>query len=208
MPLRSNRTKQHSWRKEHEGELSALVNPRCAAALRSLRSGSATERPTFRWGSSRWMFTVAGLALGAVLASCALTQQASVSGENYCPFLGASLCAKLTPGKSGQLDLRYVNPNAQWTQYKKVLIEPVTFWAGEDTTVSAADQRILTNFLYQSLEAQLGQKFQVVDKPGPGVMVVQTALLDATTATPGLRSISLVEPHAVSYTHLTLPTKA
>jgi len=141
------------------------------------------------------MFTVAGLALCTVLASCALTQQASVSGENYCPFLGASLCAKLTPGKSGQIDLRYVNPNAQWTQYKKVLIEPVTFWAGEDTTISAADQRILTGFLYQSLEAQLGQKFQVVDKPGPGVMVLQTALLDATTATPGLRSISVVEPH-------------
>ncbi|HBZ72622.1 MAG TPA: DUF3313 domain-containing protein, partial [Deltaproteobacteria bacterium] len=113
----------------------------------------------------------------------------------YCPFLGPSLCAKLTPGTSGQIDLRYVNPNAQWTQYKKVLIEPVTFWGSEDTTVSAADQRILTNFLYQALQSQLGQKFQVVDKPGPGVMVVQTALLDATTATPGLRSVSVVEPH-------------
>jgi hypothetical protein len=143
----------------------------------------------------RWSFTLAGLALGTALAGCAVTQQATVSGENYCPFLGASLCAKLTPGTAGQVDLRYVNPNAQWTQYKKVLIEPVTFWAGEDTTISAADQRILTNFLYQALEAQLGQKFQVVTAPGPGVMVLQAALLDATTATPGLRSVSLVEPH-------------
>lgn len=144
---------------------------------------------------SSWTFFVAGLALATGVAGCAVTQQASVSGENYCPFLGPSLCAKLTPGTSGQIDLRYVNPDAQWTQYKKVLIEPVSFWGSEDTTVSAADQRILTNFLYQALESQLGQKFQVVDKPGPGVMVVQAALLDATTATPGLRSVSLVEPH-------------
>jgi len=71
----------------------------------------------------------------------------------------------------------------------------VTFWAGEDTTISAADQRELTNFMYQALETQLSQKFQVVNKTGPGVMVVQVATLDATTATPGLRSASVVEPH-------------
>jgi len=118
-----------------------------------------------------------------------------VSGENYCPFLGAQLCAKLTPGTGGQIDLRYVNPNAQWTQYKKVMIEPVTFWAGEDTTTSAADQRELTNFMYQALETQLSQKFQVVNKTGPGVMVLQVAILDVTAATPGLRSASVVEPH-------------
>jgi hypothetical protein len=147
------------------------------------------------WGDLRRTFIVVGITLATGLFGCALTQRASVSGENYCPFLGASLCAKLTPGTAGQLDLRYVNPNAQWAQYNKVLIEPVTFWGDDNTTIAAADQRTLVNYLYQALEAQLGQKFQVVDKPGPGVMAVTVALLDATTATPGRRSISLVEPH-------------
>lgn len=199
MPLRSNRAEEYPWRREHESGRCASGSPRSATARLSPRSslnkGREAESTKVMRGGLRWLFMVAGLALGTGVTSCAVTQQASVSGENYCPFLGASLCAKLTPGTSGQIDLRYVNPNVQWTQYKKVLIEPVTFWAGENTTISAADQRILTNFLYQALEAQLGQKFQVVDKPGPGVMVVQTALLDATTATPGLRSISVVEPH-------------
>src|SRR5262249_56639996 len=102
---------------------------------------------------------------------------------------------KLVPGSSGQTDLRYVNPNAQWSQYNKVLIEPVTFWGGDDTQISAADQRTLVNFMYQALEQQLSQKFTVVDQPGPGVMTVQVALDDASASTPGLRSISMVEPH-------------
>ena len=139
---------------------------------------------------------LAALALATFVASCSVTQREKVTSQNYCPFLGSNLCAKLTPGSGGQFDLRYVNPNAQWTQYNKVLIQPVTFWAGDNTTVSAADQQMLTNYLYSALQQQLSAKFQVVNEPGPGVMTVQVALNDATSATPGLRSISLVEPHA------------
>ena len=138
---------------------------------------------------------LAGFALAAVVASCALTQKAQLTDQNYCPFLGNNLCSKLTPGSSNQADLRYVNPNAQWSQYNKVLIQPVTFWAGDDTKISAADQQQLTNYFYKVLEQQLSQKFQVVSEPGPGVMTVQVALDDATTATPVLRSLSVAEPH-------------
>lgn len=181
MNLRSNLMKRCGSTKDRESrlELCAPGIARSAAArvLPTQCGGGDAETMTPTWGELRWAFLVAGFALTTAFAGCALTQQASVSGENYCPFLGAKLCAKLTPGTSGQLDLRYVNPNAQWTQYKKVMIEPVTFWGSEDTTISAADQRELTNFMYQALEAQLSQKFQVVNKPGPGVMVIQTALL-------------------------------
>jgi hypothetical protein len=126
---------------------------------------------------------------------CALTQRAELSDQNYCPFLGPSLCGKLVPTTDKQeADLRYVNPNAQWTRYAKVLIEPVTFWGGHDT-ISEADQRTLTNYFYQVLNQQLAKKFQVVDQFGPGVMTIHVALVDATTATPVLRSVSLIEPH-------------
>jgi len=198
MPFQSNRLKQSSWRNDHESELEVCmqVDTRAAAARVSpTPRGGGDKESTTSWRKLRWTVVGAGFAFATGLANCAVTQQASVSGENYCPFLGAKLCAMLTPGTSGQIDLRYVDQSVSWSQYKKIMIEPVTFWAGEETTISGADQRILTNFLYQALEAQLGQKFQVVDKPGPGVMVLQTALLDATTATPGLRSVSLVEPH-------------
>jgi len=150
----------------------------------------------FSWVSFGPRRAVVGLALAAVATGCAVTQQAPVTNQNYCPFLGNSVCSQLTPtNNEKQVDLRYINPNAQWTQYNKVLIEPVTFWGGDSTQLSAADQRTLTNYFYQALEQQLSTKFQVVNQPGPGVMAIQVALIDATTATPGLRSISVIEPH-------------
>jgi hypothetical protein len=139
---------------------------------------------------------VAGFALAATAAGCAVTQQVKVSDQNYCPFLGPNVCAQLVAtNDKKEADLRYINPNAQWTQYNKILIEPVSFWGGDDTKVSAADQRTLTNFFYQALEQQLAKKFTVVDQAGPGVMTIHVALEDATTATPVLRSVSVVEPH-------------
>jgi hypothetical protein len=140
--------------------------------------------------------TVAALALAGLVASCAVTQQVKVSDQNYCPFLGANVCAQLSPTTDKkEADLRYINPNAQWTQYNKVLIQPVSFWGGDDTKVSAADQQTLTNYFYKVLEEQLSKKFQIADQPGPGVMTITVALDDATTATPVMRSLSVAEPH-------------
>ncbi len=146
--------------------------------------------------SVRSGLAVAGFALTTLAAGCAVTQRARVSDQNYCPFLGNSVCSQLTTTTDKkEADLRYINVNAQWTQYNKVLIEPVTFWGGDSTTLSAADQRTLTNYFYQALEQQLSKKFEVVTQSGPGVMAIQVALIDATTATPALRSISVIEPH-------------
>lgn len=150
-----------------------------------------TTTVSFRLGVA-----AAGFAVAVVAAGCAVTQRANVTDQNYCPFLGNNVCSQLTATTDKkEADLRYINPNAQWTQYNKVLIEPVTFWGSDTTKLSAADQRTLTNFFYQALEQQLAKKFQVVTQAGPGVMAIQVALIDATTATPALRSISVIEPH-------------
>ena len=69
--------------------------------------------------------------------------------------------------------------------------------AFSDTTkVSAAEQKALTDYFFQVLREQLGQKFQLVDEAGPGVMRLQVALTDAEAATPGLRTISTIVPQA------------
>jgi Protein of unknown function (DUF3313) len=138
----------------------------------------------------------AGFAVATLVAGCAVTQRAKLGSENYCPFLGNDVCAKLVPtSDKKEADLRYIDPNAQWTQYHKVLIEPVSFWGGDDTKVSAKDQQILTTYFGRVLHEQLSKKFQVVDQPGPGVMTIHVALEDATAATPVMRSVSVAEPH-------------
>ena len=131
-----------------------------------------------------------------LLTACTTTQKASVNQADVnCAFIGSD-CSLLTTGGKDQVGLRYVNPAAQWSQYNKVLIDPVTFWGGDATKISAADQQMLVNYTSQQLKEQLGQKFEIVSQPGPGVMKLDVALTDAETATPVLRSISMIVPQA------------
>jgi Protein of unknown function (DUF3313) len=99
-------------------------------------------------------------------------------------------------GKEGQAEWLYVNPQAQWANYSKVIIDPVTFIAASGSNVSAEDQQKLATYFYNQLKEQIGAKAQIVDQPGPGVLRLQVALTDAEGATPGLRSVSVVVPQA------------
>src|SRR5689334_17591413 len=84
---------------------------------------------------------IIALCLITMVAACSATQQVPIQTTDIkCGFLGSD-CDRLIVGAQGQAALRYVNPNANWTQYKKVLIEPVTFWGSDTTKISAADQQ-------------------------------------------------------------------
>ena len=145
------------------------------------------------WGT--WMGrALASLVLIGTITGCAVTQQAPVQRVGASGFLGDT--SMLTPGDKEQASLRYVNPAAQWTRYKKVLLEPVTFWGDDKTKISAKDQQMLCNFLHEQLSDQLGKKYELVNEPGEGVMRLQVALVDAESATPILRTVSMVIPQA------------
>ena len=131
-----------------------------------------------------------------LLSACTTTQKVAVNQADVnCAFL-ANDCSLLTTGGKDQTGLIYVNPAAQWSQYNKVMIHPVTFWGDNSTQVSPPDQHMLVNYFSQQLHKELGQKFQIVTQPGPGVMTVDVAIVDAEAATPVLRSISMIVPQA------------
>ncbi|HUA33517.1 MAG TPA: DUF3313 domain-containing protein [Candidatus Binataceae bacterium] len=149
---------------------------------------------------------VGALATMALMAGCSTTVeskpaavQAVESGGTLPPditgFLGAD-ASKLQPGPKGGAALAYVDRNAAWSSYNKILLEPVQFWASADSKVSTADQQVLTTYFYNSLKTNLSKNFTIVDQPGPGVVRLQVALMDATTAVPGLRTISVIVPQA------------
>jgi hypothetical protein len=130
------------------------------------------------------------------LSACTTTQKVDInqSGVN-CVFLAAE-CSLLSVGGKEQAGLRYINPAAKWSQYNKILVAPVTYWGSDSSKLSAADQQMLVNYASQQFKEQLGQKFQIVDQAGQGVMKIDVALTDAESATPGLRSISIIVPQA------------
>ena len=113
-------------------------------------------------------------------------------------FLGNDYSLLTPPAEGGDQKamLRYVNPNTSWSSYNKIMIAPVTFWAADDSKVSGADQQALCNYAYTLMVKDIGKNFVIVDQPGPGVIKVSAALTDATSATPGLRSISVIVPQA------------
>jgi hypothetical protein len=76
------------------------------------------------------------------------------------------------------------------------MIAPVTYWADSDSKVSSDDQQKLCNYFYNVLQTDFSKNFIVVNEPGPGVAKLSVALSDATAATPGLRSVSVIVPQA------------
>jgi len=147
--------------------------------------------------------------VGWLLAGCSQTAAPGPSivqrmqGETPAPppptgFLGSDY-SLLTPPAAGtdqKAMLRYVNPSVNWSSYNKIMIAPVTFWAADDSKVSAGDQQALCDYSYHVFVKDLGKNFIIVNQPGPGVLKLSVALTDATSAVPVLRSISVVVPQA------------
>ncbi len=164
------------------------------------------------WGRkvSTLLAGVASITLaGVLLPGCSQTAAPEpniiqrAQGETVAPpaptgFLGSdySLMTPPTEGSDQKAMLRYINPNITWSSYNKIMIAPVTFWAADDSKVSAADQQALCNYAYSTFVKDLGKNFAIVDQPGPGVMKISLALTDATSAVPVLRGISVVVPQA------------
>ena len=148
----------------------------------------------------------AGLAVALLAAGCSTTVESTPAAEkavesggplpsSVTGFLGSD-ASRLAPGPEGGAALVWINPNAQWRSYTKIQLMPVEFWAAADSKVPAADQATLTEYFYNQLQTNLSKSFMLVNRPGPGVMTLKVALMDATTAVPGLRTISVIVPQA------------
>ncbi|QWF72085.1 DUF3313 domain-containing protein [Methylomonas paludis] len=147
-----------------------------------------------------WPYPLLAVCL-LTLSACSSTQKVKLDSASVnCGLLGPDCSSRLVPGGDDQVGMRNIKPGVNWTQYKKVILSPVTFWGGDSTKVPVADQQALVNYFDQELLEQLGKNFTLVSEPGPGVLKLDVALTDAETAIPVLRSISILIPqaHAVS----------
>lgn len=133
---------------------------------------------------------------GLSLMACTSTVKAPITQtEAHCGLIGP-YCSRLTPGKDEQAGLRYLKPGIDWKQYRKVIIAPVTYWGSEENQISATDRQNLINYFEETLREEFAKKFQLADQPGPGVMKLTVGLTDPDSATPVLRSISMIVPQA------------
>jgi hypothetical protein len=155
------------------------------------------------------LMAASAILLAVLLASCSETAAPQpniiqrVEGEQATPppssgFLGSDYALlKPPPEGSGQTAmLVYTNASVNFSSYRKIIIAPVTFWANDDSKVSAADQQTLCNYMYNLLTEEFSKNFTIVNQPGPGVAKFSRAISDATSATSRLRTVSVIVPQA------------
>lgn len=117
-------------------------------------------------------------ALGA-LAACS-TEPAARSG-----FL--SDYSKLRPDPEIEGQMSYRNPSKKLTAYKKFLIDPVVVKLAPNAkgkTVDPGDLKALADFFRNEAVKKLSQRYQVVQKPGPGVLYIRAAITDINVTNP------------------------
>jgi hypothetical protein len=160
-----------------------------------------------RWAKSVLLIAGAGMLVGTLCACGSVTsqqkvalQRESLTGQTTpsggAQFLGREDASLLKPGAEGEAAWVYTTSDVQWSNYKKVMLEPVEFWNNPDSSVSPDNQKMLCLYFLYSLQRNLGKNFTLVNQPGPGVMTVQVAIINAEAATPGLRSLSVLWPSA------------
>lgn len=122
-------------------------------------------------------------------------QQTTPTGQTA-PTAAAQFLGKdaslLQPRAEGQAAWVYINPNVPFSSYKQVMLKPVEFSDNPGSGVSPDDQKILGLYFFNSLQQNLEENFTLANQPGPGVITVQVAIINAEAATPGLRSVSVV----------------
>jgi len=86
--------------------------------------------------------------------------------------------AKLEPGGKGEAEMRWINPNADFTRYDKAIIDPVTFWRGADAKagLSPEQRQAIANYFHSRMHEEMAKYFEVVNAPAPGAMRLTAAL--------------------------------
>jgi hypothetical protein len=108
----------------------------------------------------------------------------------------------LREGGPNELKLVYRNPEAKWSAYHEVLLEPITLWrSGRKSLAPVPEEdllRLVSDF-QNAVRMRLGEGFRFVDAPGPGVMRIRLGITDARASDHVLDV--LTAPHGTGRPH-------
>ena len=147
-----------------------------------------------------WKLLVGAVGLALLVGGCAETSQ--VKGSDVKTGFLVDSYPLLQPGKEGEANLVYMNPEARWRNYNKIMLDAVTVWLGKDAeahdtgVVPPDDVRALANSFYKKLSEHLSKDYTIVQSSGPDVMRLSVALTDVEHGMPLLDTVSTVVPIA------------
>ena len=89
--------------------------------------------------------------------------------------------SKLVEGVKGRADFSYVNENANWKSYDKIMIDHLVFVMSDDVEYKVIQpdelQEIAETFHREFIQALEGD-FEITQEPGPGVLRFRAAITD------------------------------
>jgi hypothetical protein len=140
--------------------------------------------------------------LALAIVGCDTTHQAR--GVKPTGFLANY--SQLQEGAEGQALLVYVNPRTHFAIYDKVIIDPIAIWFVRNPDlikVPPTELRNVAGYLHKAMTDQLKGDYQIVKKPGPGVMRLRLAIVEAKGSRVALDTLSNILPPMVLITATT-----
>ncbi len=132
--------------------------------------------------------------LAALLAvGCSTTEQARSVKESG--FLGNY--SELKKASKGDFLHVYWKPGVNLSQYKKLIITPVTIWKKADSDlkdVPSEELQHLANAFHTALKESMSMDFVVVDESGPDTIQLRSAITQADDSNVPLDVISTIIP--------------
>ncbi len=96
-------------------------------------------------------------------------------------------------GEGPRARRRYLNPNADWKAYDRVLVDPVVFFSSKDVEPPREMQAVL-NYFWAELKKELAAEFEVVDSPGPRTLRITMVVTRAGKRNVTMDKISTFVP--------------
>lgn len=135
-------------------------------------------------GNKRWvgMFTVVALGLMA-LTGCATAPVRSGYLGNYEGFM---------PDPKDKSLLWWEKADFDWRHYRQILLDPVRIRIAPklERQFTSEELNALTEYFEKTVHDALGQKYPVVNEPGPDVLRIRAAITDIDPSNPALNLLT------------------
>jgi hypothetical protein len=104
----------------------------------------------------------------------------------------------LAAGASGEAALVYINGDANFGRYSRVLLEPIAIWTDPDSKLSALpprDRIALANRAQARIYGELAKHCHMVRAPGPNTVRLRLALTDAEKSDAAVNTVATYAPY-------------
>lgn len=103
----------------------------------------------------------------------------------------------LKDGGDDRAALVFIDQNADFSKYSKVILEPVTVWHSSEMKLAEEDTaeiKALSDYLFAAVQRELSKNYEMVSAAGPDVMRVRIALTEAIGANVAMNTASTIVP--------------